>query len=370
MLTPWGRRFVFEEAPSSGPLASESSPSRAYVKASVPIGSSGDAMGTVELSGPLSLSGETLRPLKNAVLLSGLGSLVVALGIGLLIGRTISDPILSLTATARRMGEGDLAARAATKRQDEIGELARQLNGMAESLEGSFRDLRAERDSLKRFVADASHELRTPITALVTFNELLQGSAAGDVAAREEFLRESQLQLARLQWITSNLLDLSRLDAGIAALTPDRHSCAAMVEAAVTGSRAQAREKGVSIVVDGPQPDFTVTCDRNWVEIALANLVANGVKFVQQGGTVTIGASMADGRARFVVRDNGPGIPADELPRIFERFYRGRNAGLEGAGLGLAIVQSVAKAHGGTIDVQSAPGAGAVFTVEIPGAAA
>ncbi len=370
VLTPWGRQFVFEDTPSGDLQPGTPSLPRAYVSASAPIGGAGSGLGTVEISGPLSLSGETLRPLRTAVLFSALGSLVVALGVGLLIGRAISNPIRSLTATARRMGEGDLGARAAARGRDEIGQLARQLNGMAESLDRSFRDLRAERDSLKRFVADASHELRTPITALATFNELLQGSAADDPAAREEFLRESQSQLARLQWITANLLDLSRLDAGIAALTPARQSCAEMLESAVAGSRARAAEKSVSIVVEKPQPDFGVTCDRNWMEIALSNLVANGVKFVPQGGTVTVGAGMTDGHARFVVRDNGPGIAADELPRVFERFYRGRNAGGEGAGLGLAIVRSVVNAHGGRIDAQSEPGAGSAFTIEIPGAAA
>jgi signal transduction histidine kinase len=367
VLTPWGRRFVFEEGPSPD-LSGSGSPSlpRTYVTTSVAVGAPGSPLGTVELSGPLSLSGETLRPLRNAVLLSGLGSLVIALAVGFLFGRTISDPLHSLARTARRMGEGDLGARAAVGRRDEIGELGRQINGMAESLEKSFRELRSERDSLKRFVADASHELRTPITALATFNELLQGSASGDEAARGEFLRESQAQLGKLQWITTNLLDLSRLDAGIAALSVAGHPAGDLLERAAAAARPRAKEKGVTLRVERPEPEFTATCDANWMEIALSNLLTNGVKFLPPGGTVTIGAAAADGMARFVVRDDGPGIPADELPRIFERFYRGRNAGSDGAGLGLAIVQSVANAHAGRIDVQSAPGAGSTFTLEIP----
>ena len=371
VLTPWGRRFVFEQG-LSGELQGGASPPlpRTYVTTSVAIGPAGFPRGTVELSGPLSLSGETLRPLRSAVLFSGLGALAIALAVGLLFGRTISDPLHNLAGAARRMGEGDLGARAAAGRKDEIGELASQFNGMAESLERSFRDLRAERDSLKRFVADASHELRTPITALVTFNELLQGSAAGDDAARREFLRESQVQLGRLQWITTNLLDLSRLDAGIAALSLASHYAGEMVESIAAGSRARARERDVTMVVEQPRPDFLLACDRNWMEIALSNLVSNAVKFVHAGGTVTIGASAAGGRARFVIRDDGPGIAPEDLPRVFERFYRGRNADAEGAGLGLAIVQSVAHAHAGGIDVQSAPGTGSTFTLEIPLSAA
>jgi signal transduction histidine kinase len=304
--------------------------------------------------------------MRTAILLSGLGALVVAVFAGLLFGRTISDPLRSLAGTARRMADGDLTARASAKRKDEIGDLARQFNGMALSLETSFRDLRMERDSLKRFVADASHELRTPITALSTFNELLQGSAAQDPAARQEFLRESQAQLGRLQWITANLLDLSRLDAGIGGLSFAAHPAAEIVENAVAESRGRAREKGISIAISPVQPGLTLVCDGQRVAMALANLVSNAVKFVQEGGEVKVSAVQEHGSARFAVQDNGPGIAAEELPLVFDRFYRGKNARVEGAGLGLAIAQSVARAHGGTLDVKSSPGAGSLFTLTLP----
>ena len=367
MLTPWGRRFVFENdvTDQEGPRAA-SAPPRQVVSTTVAVGPEGSPLGYVEMSSPLSLSGVALGPMRSAVLLSGLGSLAIAVCVGLLIGRTLSDPLRSLAGTAHRMAEGDLAARAATGRRDEIGALARQLNGMAESLETSFRDLRSERDSLKRFVADASHELRTPITALATFNELLQGSAAEDPAARQEFLRESQTQLARLQWITSNLLDLSRLDAGIAALSLGSHTARDILESAVAGARERARAKNISISIDVRDPSLVVSCDRNRLELALSNLVVNAVKFTGKNGHVAVSVSAENGCARFAVQDDGPGIPAEELPLIFGRFYRGRNAAGEGAGLGLAIVQSVARAHGGSIEVRSASGTGSVFTLVIP----
>jgi signal transduction histidine kinase len=378
VLTPWGPRFDYQ-AVTTDELTegAEASPSRQYVTTTVAVNGMGGVMGSVELSGPLSLSGETLRPVRNAVFLSGLGSLIVAIVFGLFLGRTIADPLRDLAATARRMGDGDLGARASGTRRDEIGQLAGQFNGMAQRLQASFEALRLERDSLKRFVADASHELRTPITALATFNELLQGSAADDAPARQEFLRESAAQLARLQWITTNLLDLSRLDAGIAALAMAEHPAGDLLQAATAGSRTRASEKNVTIAITLPEPPFTVRCDRNWMEIALANLVSNAVKFLPPGGTVSAGVTREGGTARFTVRDNGPGIAPDDLPRIFERFYRGRIAGdgagaeaggnaSQGAGLGLAIVRSVANAHGGRIEAASTVGAGSIFTLEIP----
>jgi signal transduction histidine kinase len=265
------------------------------------------------------------------------------------------------------MAAGDLAARAPGGRRDEMGALARQFNTMAESLEAGFRDLRAERDSLKRFVADASHELRTPITALTTFTELLQGSAADDPTARAEFLQESGRQLKRLQWITENLLDLSRLDAGIAALDLASADARDIVRDAVSGHAGRAHEGGVdlSAALSAEQP-IVLTCDRQRMLGALSNLVANAVKFTPAGGRVTVAVEEAEGLARFRVSDTGPGIDSQDMPRIFERFYRGKAGAGEGAGLGLAIVKSVAEAHGGSARAESRPGAGSTFLLEVP----
>jgi signal transduction histidine kinase len=364
--TPWGRRFVFENVPGAPVPGPQQLPARQVLSTILPIGPPDAPLGWVEMSSPLSLSKQAIGPMRNAIFLSGVGALAVAVIAGFLIGRTITDPLQSLAGTARLMAGGDLSARASPKRKDEIGDLARQFNGMAESLESSFRDLRAERDSLRRFVADASHELRTPITSLATFNELLQGSAADDPSARQEFLRASQGQLARLQWITSNLLDLSRLDAGIAGLSLGRHAAADIVESAIAGCRAAAKEKNIAIDSGNADPSLVVVCDGQRIQIALANLVANAVKFGRNGGSVAVAVASGGGRVSFSVRDNGPGISPEDLPLIFERFYRGRGESGDGAGLGLAIARSVAAAHGGSVTVQSTQGLGSLFTLDIP----
>jgi signal transduction histidine kinase len=302
------------------------------------------------------------------VVFSGLGALVLAAAFGTLMGRALIDPLRAVSRAAARMGAGDLAARAPAGRRDEIGELARNFNAMAGSLEASFRDLAAERDSLRRFVADASHELRTPVTALSTFTELLQGPAAGDEAARREFLEAGRLQLDKLRWIVENLLDLSRLDAGIAALAMAPHDAGDLAAAAAAGHAAAAERKGIALSVRRPDRPLTLTCDRQRVELALSNLVANAVKFTPPGGRVEVSADENPGAGvvRFSVRDNGPGIEAAELPLIFDRFFRGRGATADGAGLGLAIARSVAVAHGGNLAVESAPGTGSLFCLDLP----
>jgi signal transduction histidine kinase len=368
VLTPWGKRFEFGHESFLAPDRPPPPRGAALRSIRVTMGAPASPIGFVDLSSPLSPSGEVIATMRTAVLLSALGSLVVAVAFGLLMGKTLTDPLRGLAQAARRMAGGDLATRAASGRRDEIGALAVQFNTMAESLEGSFRDLRSERDSLRRFIADASHELRTPITALATFNELLQDSAAGDPAA--------------LSWSsslnTANLLDLSRLDAGIASLDIGDHSAADIVQAAAAGFHVLAAEKRITLRIETQDSPLRLSCDRDRMVLAISNLIGNAVKFTPAGGTIVAGVRAIESGVRFSVSDNGPGIDAEDLPRIFERFYRGKRAtlgadegagdawGVEGAGLGLAIVQSVARAHRGLVRVESAPGKGSTFTVEIP----
>jgi len=184
----------------------------------LPIGDPAAPDGFVELSGGPDFVSESLRSVCRSFGVAGLGVGLLAVIVGLLVSRGSTAPITALGDAARRMGKGDLSARAPVQSSDDIGQVAAHFNRMADGLQASFAELEAERDSLRRFVADASHELRTPITALKSFNELLAGPAANDPAAQSEFLAESAVQVERLQWITANFLDLSRLDGRLVVL--------------------------------------------------------------------------------------------------------------------------------------------------------
>jgi signal transduction histidine kinase len=364
-FTPWGRRFEFETG-DTPPDPGTAVPTRTYISVTRPVEASGVLLGTVELSSPLSLQREAIGAMRTSLLLSGLGALAVAVAFGLIFGKTLTDPLRSLALAAKRMADGDLSARAPENRRDEMGAVAGQFNAMAENLEKSFASLRSERDTLKRFAADASHELRTPITALSTFTELLQGRAADDPKARAEFLEESRVQLARLEWITANLLDLSRLDAGIASLDFAVHDAQEILEETVSQFRARAQSKGIRIAAVPPASPLHASLDRARILMALGNLAANAVKFTRANGLIEIGAESNGSSVRFFVRDTGEGIDAGDLGRIFERFFRGKNAGPDGAGLGLAIVKSIAEAHGGFVTVRSEVGKGSLFTIDVP----
>lgn len=376
---PWGSRITFRTIPHQErhsirivaengfqePQAVEDTP-RSQETVEVAIGPTARPLGYVELSSSPDFGAETLKATGRALLFAAGGAALLAVILGLLVSRGLTAPLRDLTATASQMSEEDLSFRAPVWGQGEIGQLASQFNQMADRLEASFAELAAERDALRRFIVDASHELRTPITALKTFNELLQGPAADEPSARSEFLGESQAQLKRLEWITHNLLDLSRLDTGLVRLDLAEHPVVDLIQTAAGAFRNLAQEKDITLSIQEPLPELALRCDRARIESALYNLLDNGLKFTPSGGQVEIGAEEAGESLRLWVRDNGPGVDPADLPHIFERFYRGQAHQVEGSGLGLAIVHSVAQAHGGRVTVESQPDGGSCFILELP----
>jgi signal transduction histidine kinase len=327
----------------------------------------------VELSNGPNFGDEAVATTSRAFVLAGFGAMLLAVLIGLFVSRDLTAPLSRLTTTATRMSNGDLAVRAPVLGQDEFGQLAQQFNRMAERLEESFTELAAERDALRRFIADASHELRTPITALKNFNELLQNAAADDPAAQTEFLQESEGQIKRLEWITHNLLNLSRFDAGLVELDLAEHDLGTILTDLASSFRTQVQEKQIKLTVHLPELPTVLACDRPRLELALANLLKNGLRFVPPGGHIDLDlkvSSITDSHAGEVVqlqvRDDGAGIDPTDLPHIFERFYRGRNNPSVGSGLGLAIVKTIIQAHQGRVAVESRLGEGSRFLIELP----
>ncbi len=372
MEGPWGSRLAFAPGDDEGvqpgatavPMPEVTQRSAHVI--TVPVRNELGVIGYVELSGGPDFGAEALATTRQAFVYAGLGTALIAAVVGLVVARGLTAPLNSLMTATTRMTSGDLSTRAPVHGEDEIGQLARQFNQMAAHLEASFAQLSTERDALRRFIADASHELRTPVTALQNFLDLLQGPAVDDPAARSEFLAESQKQVSRLEWVTQNLLDLSRLEAGLAALDLARHDVRDITSAAASAFKPLAQEKGIELSLQLPAAPYDVQCDRARLEIALSNLIDNALKFTPAGGRVEVGAEVEGGVARWWVQDNGHGIDPADQPHIFERFYRGRHARAEGSGLGLAIVHSIVQAHGGRVKLESAPGKGSRFVIELP----
>ncbi len=366
--SPWGSRFHFESLTGTGEIGvlPERDGSAPVLIARAPIGEPEAPLGYVELQAGIEPSVEVIAAAARAFLIAGLGAALLAGLLGLAVSEALSRPIRRLARVAVQMGEGHLAVRAPESGPLELQHLAAELNRMAARLQATFTALERERDALRHFIADASHQLRTPLTALRTFLELLQGPAADDAEARAMFLAESQAQVDRMAWITQNLLDLSRFEGGLISLDLAPHPIADVVRSAASLFKEAAARKGLTLSLELPEVSVEAVWDRGRMEMALSNLLDNAVKFTPAGGRIAVGARVEGAVARLWVEDTGPGIDPEDLPHIFERFYRGRNAKAEGSGLGLAIVRWIVEAHGGRVEVQSAPGWGSRFELILP----
>jgi two-component system sensor histidine kinase BaeS len=322
----------------------------------------------VTVSDPYTARAETLNQVRGTLLAAGVIALAGSILLGLLAARQLTGPINRLRRVSVRLAHGHLEERVSPSGVVEIDQLGAQFNVMADRLSESLRLLEADRDRLREFVADVSHELRTPIAALRTFTEL-QREGSIDEATRQEFLARSSEQLRRLEWLSSNLLDLSRIEAGIFPLDIREGDLREPIRAVVEAHAEVADERGVTLTSAVPSDPVVLRFDRERVVQLVNNLVGNALKFSERGGEVAIGVADAPEAAEITVRDSGPGIPESELPRIFERFYRGTNVGearASGSGLGLAIARSIVEMHGGDIGVASVLGKGTVFTVTLP----
>jgi two-component system phosphate regulon sensor histidine kinase PhoR len=327
----------------------------------------------VQLSNPYTFRQTAIATVTS--LLAAVG--IVAFGLAIVAAAAMAirftTPLRRLTEASRSLAEGDLSKR--IERADaragpaELSELALQFNTMADRLEESVAIIRRDRDRGRDFLADVSHELRTPIAALLTFNELLTDQAGADPVARAEFLESSRVQLERLDWLAQNLLELSKLDSGLVLLDLRPDDLRAAVESAVEQAMPAAKRRGVALNLSLPDAPLRIRHDPQRVGQVVTNLVGNAIKFTPSGGSVTVEVLPHHAGARIEVSDTGVGIDATELPRIFDRFYRGSRANearASGSGLGLAIVRSIVDMHRGTVIVDSRLGTGTTFSVFLP----
>jgi signal transduction histidine kinase len=310
----------------------------------------------------------TLEQIRSALIGAGILALGASLITGMIAARSVTVPIGRLRRIAGRVSQGQLDERAAPSGVLEIDELGQQFNVMADRLSGTLRMLEADRDRLREFVADVSHELRTPIAALRMYTELQRDGEVDD-ATRREFLDRSLDQIQRLDWLSTNLLDLSRIDAGIYPLDIREGDLRDPVQAVVQALSETAVEHGVSLSSTVPGEPVEMRFDRERIVQLMTNLIGNAIKFTPRAGAVSVLVEERPDDVLVEVIDTGAGIPADELPHIFERFYRGTNTGearASGSGLGLAIVRSIVEMHDGQIELASEVGTGTQVRIVLP----
>ena len=283
---------------------------------------------------------------------------VVALVLTWALSRRILAPVAALTHAAARLGRGDWSQRVTARGHDELAELSRTFNAMAESL--------GHQEALRRtLVTDVAHELRTPLTNLRCQIEAVEDGLLAPTPETLHSLREEVLHLSHL---VEDLQTLSVAEAGRLALDRAPVGVRDLVEGAVERFAAQAAGRNVALRAEVPDLP-AVLADPARIGQVLGNLLANALTHTPEGGTVVVGAGEKDGAVVISVVDSGPGIAAQHLPHVFERFYRAdpsRARATGGAGLGLAIVRGIVEAHGGRVEAESPPGGGAVLRFALP----
>lgn len=306
-----------------------------------PIASAdGRVLGFVELSQGPAYGRDILQSVFGGWLIASLVAVLLAGLVGWRASQRLVKPLLTLTAVTARMADGDLAARTAVQRQDELGTLGSSFNKMADQVEGTIITLR-------QFIADAAHELHTPLTALQTDLQTLRQTELEPGQAVK--IERAQAQAVRLQTLTNSLLDLSRIEAktnGDSELVNLNQLLQETAE--LFASRAEQSD----IHFDLTLPDVVLQVQGSPLRLrqAIQNLLDNALKFTPAGGAVAVTLAQQDNFARLTITDTGIGIPEEDVPHLFGRFHRGRNtADFPGNGLGLAIVQAIVVGMNGRI---------------------
>jgi signal transduction histidine kinase len=315
-------------------------------------------VGSVELSeGPAYGSAILTSVARGWAFASGIAICLAAL-IGWYISRRISAPVLALTDITARMTQGNLSSRADVKSRDEFGQLARSFNEMAEQVEQTV-------STLREFVADAAHELHTPLTALQANIELARDEKKA--SDRIRFLSRAQEQGQRLEALVKSLLDLSRIEAAESKsdFVPVDLSQLVRELGEQFASRAEQTDRTFTMSV----PDAFVSVLGNEMQLkqVVINLLENAFKFTPVDGTISLTLAHSVNEITLTISDSGIGIPFEDLSHLFERFHRGRNvADYSGNGLGLAIVKAIINLHQGNVVIQSEVGQGTVVSVSVP----
>ena len=321
---------------------------------------------------PLSVS---LRELAPTLLWVGIGMLGAGAAVmSLLIFRPTHRRLRSLEEAARALGEGRTDVRANESGGDEVSALSSAFNRMAADLEVRATAL-AESDRARRqLLADVSHELMTPLSAIRGYVETLGMKELHlDAATREKYLDIAHQETHKLEAIIGDLLDLARLEGGGDSFECDEVLVDDLLRRVADRHRPALIERRVTLTTTAARGTPLIHGDAERLEQALQNVAANAIRHTPDGGTVTLRAEPAGDRVRITVTDTGPGIPPEHLPHIFDRFYkadaaRAGTAVASGSGLGLSIVRAIVARHGGEITASNAPGGGAMFTMILPAA--
>lgn len=301
-----------------------------------------------------------LRPLVYA----GALALLLALLLAVVIGRSVARPLGTMAGAAEAIARGEYDQRVPPEGPNEVRRVAGSFNSMAAQVKSTQQ---AQRD----FVANVSHDLKTPLTAISGWSQALLDGAAEAPEERQRAAETIYNEAGRMERMVNELLDLARIESGQLQLKMRQVDLSQLLTDVYHSQLPRARAKGIDLTLDAADA-LPVVGDSDRLTQIFTNLADNALAYTPAGGRVHLATRAAGGAVEGVVTDTGPGIPAEELPRVFERFYRleksrARSENGRGSGLGLAIVYELVTAHGGQISVSSEVGRGSAFIVRLPG---
>jgi signal transduction histidine kinase len=316
----------------------------------------GDGSGGMMTGG---IPGAVAAGVNEAVLWGALAAVIVAGIASYLVSGWITRPLAHMAEVAGQIAAGDYRQRVSPGAGDEIGRFATAFNDMAGQLQKT-EEVRQE------LLGTISHEIRTPLANIEGY---MQGLMDGVIPAEPETYELVRREAARLGRLVTDVERVSRLEAGAETIKPRELAVAEAVEAVAAPLRPQFSQSGIAFSVDCPEPCPRIWADPDKFAQILGNLLSNSLRYTPSGGAVKIGVRAQDRMVAFAVEDNGIGIPADDLPHVFERFYRvdkSRSSSSGGSGIGLAVARALTQQMGGSIEVESVPGTFTRFTFVLP----
>jgi two-component system phosphate regulon sensor histidine kinase PhoR len=323
-------------------------------------------LGIVRFALPLSRVQPEIRIIYRVVLFGTIAAVIIALIVAYFISRSITLPIRQVKETARQIAKGDFSRRVRIKSKGELGELAESLNTMADELQQKMENLKRLDRVRTDFVANVSHELKTPLTLIKGYVETLQSKAIDDKEKAARFISIIKEHSDRLGYMIDDLLSLSELELSKDCVNRSKLDLKEIIDEISLGFGQALAEKKQSLTMSTKGDDFSIQADRNKIEQVFVNLIDNSIKYTKESGQIEVMLHEQSQTVCVTVQDNGIGIPKEHRDRVFERFYRvdkARSRELGGTGLGLSIVKHIVLAHNGKIAIESEPNKGTNVSV-------
>ncbi|HUC91516.1 MAG TPA: HAMP domain-containing sensor histidine kinase [Paenibacillus sp.] len=333
-----------------------------FVASGQPIVSEGRFYGAVYVLSSVDVIDRSLQKVRGSLILSGVGAFFLALGLIFVLSRKLSEPLVRMEKATRRIAKGELDTRVDIPSNDEIGSLAKAINDLAVDLQ-RYRDTRSE------FFSNISHDLRTPMTNLEGYANVLREGLYESEEEKHKYLDIIHDESKRLTHLIQDLFELSKMEEGKISLQMEWIDLTEVVELAIRKVEPKAKHKKLVIRADMPQQVPFVYADGQRMQQVFMNLLDNAIRYTESGSILVEITQAGPGKIVTAVEDTGIGIPEEELPWVFERFYRvekSRSREHGGTGLGLAIVKQLVEMQGGTVQVSSVPGKGTRFEIILP----